>query len=86
MNRKSIIFDFDGILIDNTERDYQSFYYVFKKYKMNILNKEEVMEMRKKRCLSWRYYPKSYFNFKLRVKTRRPSKNRSSRTAEIFRK
>jgi len=52
MNRKSIIFDFDGTLIDNTERDYQSFYYVFKKYKMNILNKEEVMEMRKKGALA----------------------------------
>ena len=47
MKKKLIIFDFDDTLTDNSERDFQSFQYIIKKFKLNSMNKNEIINLRK---------------------------------------
>ena len=46
MKKKLIIFDFDDTLTDNSERDFQSFQYIIKKFKLNSMNKNEIINLR----------------------------------------
>ena len=46
MKKKLLIFDFDDTLTDNSERDFQSFQHVIKKFKLNSMNKNEIINLR----------------------------------------
>jgi|TARA_B110000495_G_scaffold197791_1_gene208605 phosphoglycolate phosphatase-like HAD superfamily hydrolase len=46
MKKKIIIFDFDDTLTDNTERDFQSFQHIIKKFKLKSMNKNEIFNLR----------------------------------------
>ena len=46
MKKKLLIFDFDDTLTDNSERDFQSFQHVIKKFKLNSMNKNQIINLR----------------------------------------
>ena len=48
MEKKLIIFDFDDTLTDNSQRDFQSFQYLIKKFYLKSINKNELINFRKK--------------------------------------
>ena len=48
MEKKLIIFDFDDTLTDNSQRDFQSFQYIIKKFYLKSINKNELINFREK--------------------------------------
>ena len=48
MEKKLIIFDFDDTLTDNSQRDFQSFQYIIKKFYLKSISKNELINFREK--------------------------------------
>ena len=48
MEKKLIIFDFDDTLTDNSQRDFQSYQYIIKKFYLKSISKNELINFREK--------------------------------------